>query len=132
MTLYLWHLTVMVLLVGLLNLLGGFGLGLAPGTGAWWLTRPLWLLALAAGLGLFIPIFARFEQRSRARSAAALPAWRSLGGAAGVCAGVALLALGGIGGEGLLGLRVGVLLLTFAGVALVLGLPGFSSSRATR
>jgi hypothetical protein len=132
MTLYLWHLTVMVLLIGLLNLLGGFGLGLAPGGGAWWLTRPLWLLALAAGLGLFIPIFARFEQRSRARSAAALPAWRSLGGAAGVCAGVALLALGGIGGEGLLGLRVGVLLLTFAGVALVLGLPGFSSSRATR
>ena len=124
------HALVVVLLIGLLNLLSGFGLGLAPGSGAWWLTRPLWLLALAACLGLFIPIFARFEQRSRARSAGSLPAWRSLGGAVGVCAGVALLALGGIGGEGPLGLRVGVLLLTFAGVALVLGLPSFSNSRA--
>jgi hypothetical protein len=124
MTLYLWHLTVMVLLVGLLNLVGGFGLGFIPGSSGWWITRPLWLLILAAGLWVFLALFARFEQRSRREGAGALPAWRSIGGAAAVCAGIALLALGGIGGEGPLGLRVGVLLLTFTGIALVRIGPG--------
>ena len=120
MTLYLWHVTVMVLLVGLLNLAGGVGLGFVPGSLGWWGTRPLWLLTLAAGLGIFLGFFARFEQRSRREAAEAPPAWRSVAGAAAVCAGVALLALGGIGGgDGPLGLRIGVLLLTFAGIALV-------------
>ena len=120
MTLYLWHVTVMVLLVGLLNLAGGFGLGFVPAGPGWWSTRPLWLLTLAAGLWIFLALFARFERRARREGAAALPAWRSVGGAAAVCAGVALLALGGVGGgEGPLGLRIGVLLLTFAGIALL-------------
>jgi peptidoglycan/LPS O-acetylase OafA/YrhL len=123
MTLYLWHLTVMVLLIGLLNLLGGPGLGFAPGSGAWWLTRPLWILVLAVGLWLFVALFSRFEQRSRARRAGPLPAWRSVVGAVMLCSGIALLARGGIGGEGPLGLRLGVLLLGFAGIALVLGVP---------
>jgi hypothetical protein len=125
MTLYLWHLTVMVLLVGLLNLAGGFGLGYVPGGPGWWSTRPLWLLTLAAGLWIFLALFARFEQRSRREGAQAQPAWRSVGGAVAVCAGVALLALGGIGGgEGPFGLRIGVLLLTFTGIALVRIGPG--------
>ncbi|MGH8951782.1 MAG: acyltransferase family protein, partial [Acidimicrobiia bacterium] len=46
MTIYLWHLTAMVALVGVSLLLDGFGLGVAADTGQWWLTRPLWLAAL--------------------------------------------------------------------------------------
>ena len=129
MTLYLWHLTVMVLVIGLLNLLGGAGLGPVPGSGAWWLTRPLWLLALAAGLGVCLALFFRFEQRSRAEPAGPLPAWRSVFGAAALCGGIALLALGGIGGGGPLGLRLGVLLPIFAGMALVLGAPTRRAAR---
>ena len=45
MTVYLWHLSVLVL--GYLALVG-LGLTLpAAGSGLWWATRPLWLLALA-------------------------------------------------------------------------------------
>ncbi len=128
MTVYLWHVTVLALVVGLANLLGGIGLGLEPGTGAWWLSRPLWLLVLAAGLALLLPVFGRFEREARGAVARPLPGWRALGGAAGVCAGLALLALGGIGDASALGVRIGPVLLTLAGAALVLGVP----SRRTR
>jgi len=37
MTVYLWHLTVLALLVGLAFLVGGFGLHFVPGSGQWWL-----------------------------------------------------------------------------------------------
>jgi hypothetical protein len=71
-------------------------------------------------------VFGRFEQLARARSASAPPAWQSVAGAIAVCGGLAVLALGGIGAPGLLGVRIGALLLTFAGAALVAGarLPG--------
>ncbi len=36
MTLYLWHLTAMVSVIGVSLLLGGFGLGVEPLTPAWW------------------------------------------------------------------------------------------------
>ena len=43
MTVYLWHITVMIVLGSVLYLAGGFGFGLEPGTSAWWYTRPLWI-----------------------------------------------------------------------------------------
>jgi hypothetical protein len=124
MTIYLWHVTVVVLMVGLANLLGGIGLGLEPGTGAWWASRPLWIAILAAVLWLFIALFGRFEQTARGRDTASLPAWRLVAGACGVCAGLALLALKGIGSEGALGIRIEAVSLALVGAALVLGLPG--------
>jgi hypothetical protein len=123
MTLYLWHVTVMVLIIGLLNLLGGIGLGFQPGSGAWWASRPIWIAILAAVLSIFIPIFGRFEQTARAGAAAPIPAWRAMAGAIGVCAGLAVLALTGIGAEGLLGIRIWAVFMALGGAALVLGLP---------
>ncbi len=42
MTLFLWHVTVLVM-VSLLGLaFNGIGLRIAPGTSAWWFTRPIW------------------------------------------------------------------------------------------
>ena len=126
MTLFLWHVTVLVLVVGLAYLLGGIGLGLAPNSGAWWATRPLWIALLFLILLVFVAGFGRFEQLARARSASLPPAWQSVAGAIAVCGGLAVLALGGIGAPGLLGIRTGALLLSFAGAALVAGvrLPG--------
>jgi hypothetical protein len=46
MTVYLWHLTVLVLVVGALSLTGSWW-SVAPLSLAWWLTRPLWLAGLA-------------------------------------------------------------------------------------
>src|SRR5690606_32074930 len=45
MTLYLWHLTAMVILFGVGMATGGFGFGFEPLSATWWLTRPLWFLA---------------------------------------------------------------------------------------
>jgi len=124
MTFYLWHLTVMVLIIGLANLLGGVGLEFKPGTGIWWALRPIWILVFAGFLMVFVAIFGRFEQMAKGASAAPLPAWRAIVGAASVCPGLAVLALTGIGSEGALGIRINVIILVLAGALLVLWSPG--------
>ncbi len=129
MTVYLWHLTVMVLAIGLLNLLGGPGLRLTPGTAVWWAARPLWVAGLSLGLAVAIPIFNRLERGARGGPSVAVPAWRPAAGAAAVCAGLALLAIGGIVGDGPLGLRLGPLALFLAGSGLILGLPQRQGTR---
>ena len=48
MTLYLWHLTVMVLLVALALQFGDFGLDILPESSGWWPVRLLWLGILFA------------------------------------------------------------------------------------
>jgi hypothetical protein len=119
MSVYLWHLTVMALIIGLANLAGGFGLRFEPGGGGWWMTRPVWLAVLLAALVPVLALFGRFERLSAAVGERTPAAWRSCAGAVVVCAGLALLALHGIGGsDAVLGLRWGIVLTTFAGAAL--------------
>jgi fucose 4-O-acetylase-like acetyltransferase len=66
MTVYLWHVTAMMAVVGLLY---GTGVPLpAPASAGWWLTRPLWLLLLGVVLLPLVLLFDRFERP------AALPA----------------------------------------------------------
>jgi len=122
MTVYLWHATVLVLAVGLAYLLGGIGLGLAPNSAGWWATRPLWIAGLLAALWIFVAGFGRFEQLARVRRATPPPAWQSVAGAIAVSGGLAVLALGGIGAAGAFGIRVWIVLLTFAGFVLATGL----------
>jgi len=121
MTLYLWHVTAMVLIVGLAYLLDGFGLGLQPGSAAWWLTRPVWFLSCAALLFLFMAIFARFEQSARRATTAALPIWQAVAGATCVGLGLAVLARQGIGAPGPLGIRIWIVLLALLGAGLATG-----------
>jgi len=60
MTVYLWHVTAMLTVVGLLY---GTGAPLPAPVGAvWWLTRPLWLLLLGIVLLPLVLLFARFER----------------------------------------------------------------------
>jgi len=93
--------------------LGGPGLGLQPGSAAWWGARPLWMAVLVVCLVPFMALFVRFERAAPSPSEAA--AWRLVIGSLMVCGGLALLALDGIGGEGALGIRSGVILLALAG-----------------
>ncbi len=116
MTLYLWHSTVLVLVIGLLVRLNGLGLGLAPGTGTWWWSRIPWVLALAALLLPVLALFGRFERPS-ARPGPPPAAWRLIVAALLFCGGVAILAYNGVGG-GRFGLRIVALALPFAGAAL--------------
>jgi fucose 4-O-acetylase-like acetyltransferase len=118
MTIYLWHVTALTLLIGLTLALDGPGLTLLPGSAAWWLARPLWLLTLTGLLLPFILIFARFEQPGSKSTERILAARRLIAGAILICAGLAFLAFGGINGEGVLGLRLWVLLPFIGGVFL--------------
>ncbi|WP_419939667.1 acyltransferase family protein [Candidatus Palauibacter sp.] len=119
MTIFLWHLTAATLVVGVALLLGGVGLGADPAaTGSWWAVRPLWLALYALALVPCALAFRRFERsRGGGRSR---PGWMLAVGATVACAGLALLALGGIAAEGAgpLGLRLWVLALPFVGAAL--------------
>ena len=123
MTLFLWHITVMILTIGTLNVLGGVGLGIEPDSGLWWTTRPLWIGLLAVLLLPALALFGRFEQTSRKGAAASPPAWRSIAGAIAVSGALATLALHGIRGEGITGIRLEIGSLALVGIALVFGYP---------
>lgn len=60
MTVYLWHLTAMFVVVGLVMVLGGEPLP-APWSAEWWDSRPTWFVAFGLTLSAFVVIFGRFE-----------------------------------------------------------------------
>ena len=120
MTMYLWHLTVMVLLVALAMQFGGIGLHSLPGDVEWWPVRLLWLGAMFAVLQVFIAVLGRFEQPVRRKRVASLPTWRVIVGTVLLSLGLALLVTGGISDAGPIGVRLEVMLPTFIGAFLVL------------
>ncbi len=121
MTIFLWHSTVMILLIGL-----GFWVlptvhSLDPASGMWWAFRPVWIAIYAAVSLPFIAVFARFERPNMDGIVPVAP-WRLLIGCATACGGLAMLALAGVGSsEGWLGLRIIPLVLPFFGA----GVAGF-------
>lgn len=70
MTLFLWHLTALML-VAVIALPAGFPQP-RPGSAAWWLLRPFWILLLSAGTVPAVFLLARFE-RTRSRPHPARP-----------------------------------------------------------
>jgi len=125
MTLYLWHLTVMVIIVALFYLAGGLGLGLKPGSSEWWMSRPVWIAVLYAGLLPVTFLFAPFERRSRPPDAPVPTATQLISGALLICVGVALLALFGIGRPPLPGLDFAAFAMVLVGSGFCGLLPGF-------
>jgi fucose 4-O-acetylase-like acetyltransferase len=95
MTIYLWHMTTMLLVIGGLLLASGAGLGLEVDSATWWLTRPLWLAVLTAITWPFILGLGRFE-RPRADRRPTPPVWRPLLAVGLFCAGFGFLAATGI------------------------------------
>ena len=135
MTIFLWHSTVMMLSFGASIWLGGIGLAVIPGTGDWWLRRLAWVAVFVLSLFPFIAIFSRFERPSEIKAPSPAP-WRMAVGSGLMVVGLALLASGGIGGTGPLGLRLVPILLTLGGaevagvgVAGSLGAPMRASGR---
>jgi hypothetical protein len=66
MTVFLWHLTAMLLGIGILYPLG-FPQP-AAGSVQWWLLRPVWIAVLLVLLAGFVLVFGRFEQRGLRRT----------------------------------------------------------------
>ncbi|MGH8871549.1 MAG: acyltransferase family protein [Acidimicrobiia bacterium] len=115
MTLYLWHLTAMVIVIGLALVTDGFGLGIEPLSAGWWLSRPLWFLVVGLVTVGMVAIFGRFENPVEDTRPAPVW-WRPVLAVLGICAGLGLLAAIGIADDdGLNGL---VLTLPIAGVIL--------------
>jgi hypothetical protein len=121
MTLFLWHSTVMMLLVGLAFWQVPSVLAQRPDTAAWWMTRPFWIAAYAVATLPFLLVFGRFERASAGGVDRPAPIGLQLLGCAVACAGLAMLAMNGIGGTGWLGLRWLALFLPLGGA----GLAGF-------
>lgn len=132
MTVYLWHITVMVVVIGLLYLAGGIGLGMEPATTEWWLWRPVWIgFLLAVLVPVAVPLSV-IERQGRSTDANVPSAARQVVGALLLCLGVAMLAMFGYGGSpipdvvvGSVELDVGSFLLVIAGAAISGLLPRF-------
>lgn len=84
MTIYLWHMSAMVVVAGIAVL--GFGYATPdPGGVGWLAVTPLWIAALACTARLLVRFFARFEH---VRPGAGTPsAWALVAAVALVCAG---------------------------------------------
>ncbi len=123
MTVYLWHLTAFVLVMVAAWLAGGIGLHVQPGSGAWWLARPLWFALYIAALLPMIALFARAEQSDSRRGIPPredVPHWRLVAGLVLTCLGLALTAAISIASpEGVTGVRLWVVALPFIGAALI-------------
>jgi len=98
MTVYLWHITVMVIFAALLYLAGGIGLGIEPGTSDWWWSRPVWIAILFVLLLPIALLLSPLERRGRPADAKIPAPARQIAGALMICLGVALLAMYGYGG----------------------------------
>jgi hypothetical protein len=125
MTLYLWHLTVMVLIVALAYLAGGAGLTFEPGSTDWWLSRPVWITVLYVALLPVTLLLSPLERRARATNVAIPSAVRQVGGAMLLCLGVSLLARYGFGSAPIPMLDIASFLLVATGAAISGLLPGF-------
>lgn len=100
MTVYAWHMPVVVLLAGATLALGSLGGAAAalipePLSAAWWLGRPAWLITAALVVAVVMPLVHRWERRPSAAPVSAQPirvAAAVLCGAGGV---LVVLAAGG-------------------------------------
>jgi hypothetical protein len=88
----------MVGLIGLLAFLGGPGLGIPVDTPIWWITRPIWFLALVVVTLPFLAVFGRYERPHIDRRPHPA-AWRPILAVVCACAGLGLLAFYGIADE---------------------------------
>lgn len=70
MTIYAWHMLALIALAGV-TLASGVALP-APLSGAWWLSRPLWLLLSGVAVGVIVAFAGRIEQRRQPRPSAVI------------------------------------------------------------
>ena len=124
MTLYLWHISVMIVLIGVLYLMGGPGLALEPGSLNWWFARPVWMAVLCLMLIPFSLLLSPLERGARGSKSPAVSLLRLIAGSMIICLGIALLAMYGFGGGPLARLDLAAFVMVAAGAALSGLIPG--------
>lgn len=117
MTIFLWHSTAMMLMIGL-----GFWLfpgiyEIPPGSGGWWAVRLIWVAVFAGATVPFLLAFSRFERAGASKEKLPVGLGRLYLGCILTCGGLGYLAIKGIGG-GTHWLQDGIaLILPFLGAA---------------
>ncbi|MFC0588517.1 acyltransferase family protein [Novosphingobium aquiterrae] len=120
MTIYLWHLTAFVLVMVAAWLAGGLGLHVTPGSGAWWLARPLWFAVYVLALLPMIARFSRYENMGRGSNDRELPLWRLVVALVMICIGLAGTAAISIASpDGVTGVRLWLVAMPVVGAALI-------------
>jgi fucose 4-O-acetylase-like acetyltransferase len=117
MTVFLWHSTAMMLVIGLGFFVWPGVFAVAPGSVTWWLVRPVWVALFAGATVPFLLGFSRFERTGAARQGKPLPVWRLYVGCVSACASLGYLSLRGVGSGSHWSWDVVALVLPFVGAA---------------
>ncbi len=117
MTVYLWHMTVLLMVFGLAYFDGGIGFTPVPGSTPWWLWRPAWLLGLGLLLLPIALVLSPLERVSPPRNRPP-PAWRLVCGAMCAGAGITLATLFGLNGDPLSWSNIAAIALLLGGGAI--------------
>ncbi len=115
MTIYLWHMTILLFALVCSHFSHGIGLTVLPGSAAWWWSRPLWLALLAVLLVPVALLLSPLERLARPRDEPVPPAMRLVGGAAMVGLGISLATLFGFDGSLFSWVSTGAIVLVLGG-----------------
>ncbi len=105
MPVFLWHSTVMMLLIALSFWLSPSLLLALPGSADWWAVRPVWVFFYLLMMLVFLPLFVWSEKAVSAGQRCPKSVGLCLFGALLISVGLALLAAGGVVGDGWLGVN---------------------------
>ncbi len=95
MTLFLWHMTAMLLIAWASLAVDGWGLDIEPVSDRWWATRPVWFAVCAAVTLALVAVFGRLENPS-VDLRPAPSTWRPALATVLVCGGLAVMAKFGV------------------------------------
>ena len=123
MPIFLWHSTVMMLLIGFCFWVVPTVFFADPGTAQWWALRPVWVIVYFALMMFGLPLFLWFERTVGSTTERHNHIGVVIFCAVLTCAGLAFLAAGGVSGDGPMGLNwlavclpiVGAILLSMFG-----------------
>lgn len=105
MPIFLWHSTVMMLIIGAFFWLMPTLLQAIPGSPDWWIVRPIWVLVFLVLMLALLPLFLTLEKVVTANERHNSSLLRIFIAGVLMCGGLALLAGNGVTGSGPLGLN---------------------------
>ena len=116
MPIFLWHSTVMMLMIALCFWVLPEVFTIQPGSGKWWAYRPVWVAVYFAVMMISLPLFLWMEKKLGGGSSKHNTAVAVIIFGLAMCGGLAVLAGMGVTGKGALGLNWLAILLPIVGV----------------
>lgn len=120
MPIFLWHSTIMILLIGFCFLVSPSVLSVIPGSYEWWAVRPLWVLSYLLVMLIGLPLFIALEKWAVGGAQKQTPLLVLTVGGLLIGSGLAWLAKDGVAGTGLWGINWLAIMLPTVGAALII------------